>query len=183
MDGQSLNLSSAYKRPSESGKNQLLNTLGSRKTQNASQNDPLINVAVKQRSDRVRYTKQFLQTQLVRDLDRTMATQLAQHPELKGKFYIGILTDREYSAEVVPMQAAIDSVVDADGQDVEALFSDNPVGYYSSKDFTLKTPNEAAFKDFKRALDDYFRRNGDVMTYLRNNPEQELNIESLRPLG
>ena len=164
---------SGYRHPAQLGQKVLMQGLESRKSGPGAQVDPLLQSAVKQRAYKIEFTKQLLQTQMTKDLDSTIALEMAQNPGLRNNVYIGIITGSEFSAEVVPMEQAVNSVVDGNKAEVEQLFRDNPVGYYQPDDFTLKTPDEDAYRNLQRALNDFFKRNHDVIQYLRQNPSSE----------
>lgn len=150
-----------------------------RETSLGGKNDELIQIATKRRQDTIKFTEHLLKTRLVKDLDQTIDAHLSDFPELKGKFFVGILTDGGFRAEVVPMEGAIASVQDFPSEEAETILRSNPVGYFNSADFTLKTPNEPAYEQFKQRLDRYFKRNADVIQYLRTNPQNDSSLEDL----
>lgn len=140
-------------------------------------NEDLIQIAQKRRSDTIKFTQHMLKTRLVQDLDETMDAHLREFPEMRDQFFVGILTDQAFRAEVVPMETAIASVEDATAEDAEAVLRSNPVGYFKSEDFTLKTPSDEGYQKFKERLDSYFKRNADVIDYLRKNPQADTQFE------
>lgn len=151
--------------PDGKNKSSLASLLGSNE-------DPLMQLAAQRNRDTISYTQDLLKQRLVKDLDQTVATTLKAHPNLKGNFFAGIVTDDNYRVEVVPMDTAVSSVSDAAEDEARQVLSNQPIGYFKSADFTLKTPDDPDYKAFRDALNDYFKRNRSVIDYLRNNTDQ-----------
>ena len=144
-----------------------------------SKNSSLLDIAAKKQSDRILHTQLFLKKQLAQDLERTMEAQYLQNPDLRGNIYVGIMVDTDYRAEVVPLEEAIASVQDSSAEEARAVFENNPVGYYSTEDFTLSTPQDEKYQDFKKGLQGYFDRNRNLIAYLRDNPVDTNAAENL----
>lgn len=141
--------------------------------------DSLSKIAAKRGEDKVRWTQFFLQNRLSRDLDATMSKEFQKHPELKDKIYVGIILDEEFSAEVIPIEQAAASVEGMEAEEAQQQLQAQPIGYFNRQDFTLKTPSDEAFQSFKKGLQEFFQRNSDLISYLRNNPEANIQAEDL----
>lgn len=129
--------------------------------------DPLINIAIRRRADTVQFTQVMLKNRLTEDLDQTIADHLRDNPHMQDDTYIGILTDGTFRTEVIAMEAAVASVEDMPFEQADQLMRRNPVGYFSSADFSMKTPEDPAYQSLQRKLDHFFERNSDVFDYLR----------------
>jgi hypothetical protein len=155
------------------------------KSNSAQPSDELSSLAAKRNGDRIRLSVYMLRQQLVKDLDQTIQTQMSKHPEIEGKFFVGIVTGERYSAEVVGIEEAASRVTDAPREEALEVLRQNPIGYFAPEDFTMKTGDDPAFRDFKQGLDDYLRRNQQVIQYLQSHPEDQVSADQLykRPPG
>ncbi len=141
--------------------------------------DALLATATKRSSDRVKFTHFFLKQKLVDGLDDTIAEHLREHPALKDKVYIAILTDKSFKTEVISLDDAVAAVEDMPKEEAEQILRQNPVGYFRSADFTIKTGEDPSYAGLKTKLDSFFEKNADVFQYLRENPDANIALEDL----
>lgn len=138
---------------------------GSRRGAEAAQ--ALEELALSRRSDTLDFSHHLLKVRLTSELDQTIKGHVDKYPEMKDRLYIGIMVDGGFSAEVVSKDIAIGSVENVPREEAEKLMNENPVGYFSRKDFTLSTPDDPKYRELKEELDRYFERNQETLTYLR----------------
>ena len=147
---------------------------------NPNQNDSLVSLAQKKNSDSIKFTYFILKNRLVEDLDKTIHSQVIETPELRNKFYIGIISEgEEFSVEVVEKEKVINAVVDASKEEAAATLDKNPVGYFKKQDFNLKTPSDPSYKSFQKKMQKYFDRNIKVIRYLQTSPEANISAKDL----
>ena len=152
---------------------------GRKKRSSIHNSDPLIAIASKRSTDTINLTYMMLKIRLTRDLDETIAAQLKAHPELRDEIYIGIIRGESYSTEVIKIDDAAKAVEGMAEGAARAQLLRSPVGYYAPDNFTMKTPEESKYQEFKRALDKYFTRNQEVIQYLSSHPEANVTATSL----
>lgn len=141
------------------------------------EDDGLMQLATKQRSDTVKFTYFFLKNRISTELDSTINNHLKKHPEMKGKYFVAILTGQSLNTEVVDIDSAARNVVDLPEAEAREVLKQNPVGYFNAEDFEMKTSEEPAFTSLKGKLDDFFQENSAVFQYLREHPEHNLSAE------
>lgn len=151
---------------------------GSKGISNNDQNE-LLSLAQKRSQDTLKFSHFLLKNRLVDDLDHTIDSHLNRHPEMRGKYYVGILVDVENRVEVVPFDEAVKKVEGLSEEEAREVLSKNPVGYYKEENFTLKTPSDEKYREFQAALDDYFVRNKELINYLRQHPESDVDASDL----
>ena len=134
--------------------------------------DQLTQLAAQRESDSIKFTNHLMKQNLVKDLEATLQTALQESPDLKGNFFAGIISDDQYRVEVVPLETAVNAVSDASTEEARDALSKTPMGYFSKKDFTLKTPDDPKYKAFRDRLNSFFQRNKSVIAYLQNNDAQ-----------
>ena len=147
-----------------------------------SSTDSLLSLASKRQKDRLMLTQYSLKQRLAEDLEATIATQMSANPEMKGQFFIAFVRDEKqaYTARVVDFEKAVAAVSDTDQETARQVLSSNPIGYFNNpEDFTLETKDDPSYKEFEGKLNDYFKRNHNVITYLQENPESNVNIDEL----
>ncbi|MFT4554155.1 MAG: hypothetical protein ACI9S8_002801 [Chlamydiales bacterium] len=146
-------------------------------TPSQAEDDSLMQLASKQRSDTVKFTYFFLKNRISTDLDSTISNHVKKHPEMKGKFFVAILTGQSLNTEVVDLDTAAKNTVDLPEEEAREVLKKNPVGYFNAEDFKMKTSEEPAFGSLKKKIDDFFQENSAVFTYLREHPEHNLSAE------
>lgn len=142
-------------------------------------NEELTNIAAKRGADTLKFTYLMLKTRLARDLDETIASHLAEHPEMKDQFFIGVITGGQFTAEVVKLSDASNAVEGLAPEEAHQQLSRDPIGYFSADDFTLKTPAEPGYRSLKAKLDSFFNRSQEIMNYLRANPDADVSTSDL----
>lgn len=140
--------------------------------------DALTDIASKRSSDRIKFTHLMLKTRLAQDLDSTLAGHLEQNPQMKDDFFISIFTDDGYGVEVVDAATAkgMLSKLPTDRQESQGQ---DPIGYFSRKEFPAKTPDSDAHRELRDKLNQYFKRNAEVIGYLRDNPDADVDPTTL----
>ena len=132
---------------------------------------PLASLAAKRKADSAQFSTFVMQQKLAEDLNETIENHFRQNPSLRDDVFVGILTDGHFSAEVVSLDTAAAAVEDLPMEEAKALLRENPVGYFKSEDFTVRTPEDDSLQDFKQDLDQFFRRNRAVIHYLRQDQQ------------
>jgi len=131
-------------------------------------------MAAKRNSDKLEFTHLMLKTRLEKDLDSTIATHEAQHPQMKDQYFIAIMED--YTVEVVDKQQFLTNI---DDEAAKEQYAKEPVGFFQKEDFPLKTSSDTSYKLFQDKLNQYFQRNAPVIQYLQNNPEGDADLSNL----
>lgn len=123
-------------------------------------------IAAKRNKDTLQLTNSMLKTRLSNDLDTTLAAAFKKNPGVKEDFFIAVMTD-DNSVEVVKKED-LQKALGLSQEQLQQL-SEQPVGYFTKKNFSLKTPSDAAYQDLKTSMTQYFKRNSGVIKYLRMN--------------
>jgi hypothetical protein len=139
--------------------------------------DDLMGLASKQRADTVKFTYFFLKNRISTDLDATINKHVKKNPEMKGKFFVAILTGQSLKTEVVDIETAVKNVVDLPEEEARELLRENPIGYFNEEDFQMTTSAESSFREMKDKLDAFFQEHSAVFQYLRDHPEHNLSAE------
>jgi len=146
----------------------------------ASKGTDLAQIVARRNADTIRFTHFMLRVRLAKDLDATIGNEVAQNPEITDKFFIAIILD-DFSTEVVKKED-FESIVEDLPEGSDKL--KDPIGYFQRKDFPIKTPSDSAYRSLKDKLDRYFERNAEVIQYLRDHPETEVDPSQLyQPLA
>lgn len=133
--------------------------------------DKLMAVLSKSRSDTVKWTQHMLEKKLTTDLNTVLSDHVAKYPEMKNKFFVGILSDDKLRTEVVAIDDAVKAVSDASAEDARAKLSASPLGYFKAADFTMTTKQEPGYKELKTKLDTFFQKHSDLIAFMRAHPE------------
>jgi hypothetical protein len=132
----------------------------------------LASLVAKRRSDAIKISTISLQEKLVKGLDKVMSDQVRDFPEMEGRYFVGFIMGESPSVEVVDIEQAAHAVEGMRPDEARTALSENPVGYFSPGDFTVKTPADQAYQSFQAKLSDYLADNGKVIQYLQSHPEQ-----------
>jgi len=98
---------------------------------------------------------------------------------MRGQYYIGILKDSPFKAEVVRLSDAVKAVVDVSTEDAAQVLKEHPIGYFSREDFTMNTPNDPSYQELKEKINTFFENNADIFQYLKENPESIVSASDL----
>ncbi|NCF70156.1 MAG: hypothetical protein GWP59_00500 [Chlamydiales bacterium] len=139
----------------------------------------LLNIARKSRPDSVKLSHFLLKQRMAESLDNVLQNEFKKNPALRDNIHIGIMTDNELSVEVVAKQKALDSVQDMDRDQAAEILNTNPVGYYKKDDFQLETPEDQAHQSIKKSLETFFKKNSSIIQYLREHPENDIDLQDL----
>ena len=153
--------------------------LNSNKQKTRGEDDELIGIAIKKRADSIKFTQFMLKSRLTQELDQIIGSHLHKNSEMRNDYFIGIILEEPYRTEVMDLETASTSVIDLPKDEAHSILSKNPVGYFKPNDFTIKTPKEEKFYGLKNKLDDFFARNASTFHYLKNNPNQDIQADSL----
>ncbi|SCA58514.1 hypothetical protein AB751O23_AD_00300 [Chlamydiales bacterium SCGC AB-751-O23] len=139
----------------------------------------LLSIARKVRPDAVKLSHFLLKRRMSESLDNVIQKEFKKNPALKDNIHIGIMTDDNLSVEVISKQKALDSVQDMDKEQASEILNNTPVGYYASDDFQIKTPDNDAHQSMKRNLETFFKKNLSILQYLREHPENDIDLQDL----
>ncbi len=164
------------------GRSQALESfIQGQKKQVSASKDPLIENAQKRATDRVKFTYYFLKKNLIDELNATVKQAEKETPELKGEYYMGILSGKSLSVEVIPLKEAAASVSDVDQEKALEMMEKNKMGFFSPENFTMTTPKDPKYQQFKSKIQSFLNRSQGVIHYLQNHPEANITLEELKP--
>lgn len=155
----------------------LISTIYNKKS--SGDDEALVKLAQKNRSDTVKLSYFMLKQRLSDSLDQVLQKEFQKNPELKNNIHIGIVTDDNLRVEVIPKEKAIKAAVDVSEEDARKVLEQNPVGYYQSENFSVSTPDEPNYQSMKKQLNHFFEKNAPLISYLREHPEQDINVQEI----
>lgn len=142
--------------------------------------DALLANAVERKSDKVKFTYFFLKQNLIDGLNEVFESAEKEAPEIQDNYYIGIISDGDLRAEVLPIDKAVSAVEDVPEAEAEKFMRDSKVGFFSPENFRLKTPNESNYQNFQSKIQNYLNKSKGVIQYLRDHPEADVSLDDLR---
>lgn len=142
--------------------------------------DPILSKIAERGSDRIKFTYFFLKQNLIEGLNEVFRSAESENPNIKDNYYIGIVSGDSLKAEVLPIDQAVSAVEDVPREEAEKFMRDSKVGFFDSQNFRLKTPNDTAYQNFQKKIQNFLNESKGVVQYLQSHPESDVTLEDLK---